>query len=176
MKFAERLAGAAAALLTHLLELPTEPARVGQEQLSEADHDRPSERVEEVRLEAQRNRAESIVDLWPAVEDVVDLQLHLRATEPRVLDRDLRNVAGIGKKAEIERRERREMQVVPSQRVDPRPATPIAAEPRAQSVIEIAGLRLDLMPRSAAALPLGITMKIVDHRKAGSDLDLVDES
>src|SRR6185312_12452787 len=103
-----------------------------------------------------------VMDLWPAVEDVVDLQLDLGPAKPRVLDRDFRDVAGVCEQAEVEGRERREMEIVAGQRIDPRPAPPIAAETRTDPVVEIARLRLDKMPRSAAALPLGVAMKVID--------------
>ena len=47
--------------------------------------------------------------------------------------------------------------------------------PRAEAVVEIAGLRLDDVPRRAAARAGGIAMKIIELRPARRDPHLVDE-
>ena len=53
-----------------------------------------------------------------------------------------------------------------------RPAAPIADEPSADAIVEIAGLRLDVMAGSAAALPGGIAVQIIDMGKPGAMLTL----
>ena len=106
------------------------------------------------------------MDLGPAVEDVVDLEPDLRAAQPRMLERDLRNVAGIGEQPQIERRERREAEIVAGQRVDGRAAAPVGAEPRAEAVVELAGLGLDLVARRAAALSGRVAVEIIEIRQA----------
>src|SRR6185369_10725699 len=67
------------------------------------------------------------------------------------------------------------MQVVAVQRIDVRAAPPVGAEPRAEAVVEIAGLRLDLVAGSAAGRPGRVAVEIVDLRQARPDDDLVDE-
>ena len=161
--------------LTHFLELPPEPARVGEEQLAEADHDRSTERVEQVRLVANRYIAVDVFHLRPAIEDVVDPELDLGSAEPLMFHRDLRNVARIGEQPEIERRERGEMQVVAGERVHGRPAPKIAYEPGAKAIVEIACLRLDIVARCAAAIPSSIAVEIIDDGEAWSDIHLIDK-
>src|SRR6185437_6754427 len=64
-----------AVLLLPFAELALQPACRRQEQLSEADHDSAAQRVEKVGLEVEGDIPRSIVDLGPAVEHVVELQL-----------------------------------------------------------------------------------------------------
>src|SRR5437762_14070176 len=59
--------------------------------------------------------------------------------------------------------------------VDFRPASPIRANPRAQTVVRPSGLSFDMVPRRAAGLPGGLAMQIVERREAGTNRHLVDE-
>src|SRR5438067_11339079 len=70
------------------------------------------------------------------------------------------------------------MQIIAAGRggdVDFRPASPIRADPRAQTVVRPSGLSLDMVPGSPAGLPGGIAMQIVERRGAGTNRHLVDE-
>ena len=122
----------------------------GKNSLRNADHDRSAERVEQVRLVVERHIAGRVADPRLAVEDVVHLEPDLRAAQPRMLDATSRHVAGIGEQPQVERRQRREMQIVAGQRADGGAAAPVGAEPRAEAVVRPSGLRLDLVARGAA--------------------------
>src|SRR5437764_7245856 len=70
------------------------------------------------------------------------------------------------------------MQIIAAGRggdVDFRPASPIRADPRAQTVVRPSGLSLDMVPESPAGLPGGLAMQIVERREAGTNRHLVDE-
>src|SRR6185369_10825870 len=67
------------------------------------------------------------------------------------------------------------MQVVAVQRIDVRAAAPVGADARAEAVVEIAGLRLDLVTGSAAGRPGRVAVEIVDLGQAGADAHLVNE-
>ena len=103
-------------LLLPLALLPEE-ARRWQEQLAEADHDRPSERIEQVGLIIERHPPVASCTLGRVLKMFVDLEPHLRAAQPRMLDHDFRNVAGIREQPEVERRQRREVKIVAVQSV-----------------------------------------------------------
>ena len=102
--------------------------------------------------------------LRPCVEDIVQFETDLGSAQPRVLERDLRNVTGIGEQPEIERADRREAQVVAGERVDPRAAAPVGADARAEAVVGPAGLSLDRVARRAAAGPGCIAVQVIELR------------
>src|SRR4051794_16265177 len=111
---------------------------------------------------------------WLAVEDIVDAKLDLRTTQPRMLDRDLGHVARVRKQPQIEGGERREAKIVAGLGVDRRSAAQIANQPRAQPVVEVPRLRLDLVAGRAAALSRSVPVKIIEV-EAGGDGHLVGE-
>src|SRR5438270_1371661 len=89
-----------------LLSQLAKPARRRQEQLPEADHDRPAKRIEQVGLIVERYIAERIVDLRSAVEDVGGVDPERAAAQPGMLDRELRHLTEVRKQSEVERADR----------------------------------------------------------------------
>src|SRR5437868_4127566 len=67
------------------------------------------------------------------------------------------------------------MQVVAGQRVDVGRALPVGAGAYAPAVVRPAALRLDHVPRRAAALPDRVAVEIVELGTAGADQHLVNE-
>src|SRR6185437_3733102 len=61
------------------------------------------------------------------------------------------------------------------ERIDVGRALPVGADPRAQSIVEIAELRLDIVARRSTARSCGVAVEIIEHRSARSDPHLVDE-
>src|SRR3954469_9367543 len=113
--------------------------------------------------------------LGPGIEHILRLEPELGPAQPRMAERDFRDVARIGEQAEVEGGDRREAKIVAGQRVHRRPAPPVSAEARSEPVVRPAGLRLDLMTRGAPALSCGVAVQIVDLRQARRDRYLIDE-
>ena len=56
--------------------------------------------IEQARLVVERRAAGRIADAGAGIEDVVDLKPHLRAAQPRMFQRNFRNIARIGEQFE----------------------------------------------------------------------------
>src|SRR5437764_15474176 len=117
------------------IALLAEEARRWEEQFPEADHDRPPQRIEQIRLVIERHVAERVMDLGPGIEDVGHVEAKRAPAQPRMLERELGLLAKVGEQAQIECAEGREMQIIVASRpgdADFRSAPPIGADPGAE--------------------------------------------
>src|SRR5207237_2249757 len=135
-------------LLLEFLELLPVKA-LGEELLTEADHERAAERIEDGRSIADRDGPGVIMNARAAVEDIADLKADRSATQPRVVRHDRKILADVGEQCEIEGGDRREVQCVTRKGVDQSRASPVGAQSSTHAVVRPAGLRLNLVPRLA---------------------------
>ena len=112
-----------------------------------------SDRVDEIRLVAERRHARLVAHALLRVKDIANLKSVRSAAQPREFERHPDILARIVEQAQVERRQRREMEVAigPAGHARRNPVT--GGKSGAKTLVEIACLRRDGMARAAAADP-----------------------
>src|SRR4051812_4349073 len=109
------------------------------------------------------------------IEEVGDAELNLGTAQPGMLHDDFGDVAGICEKPQIEGAIGREAEIVAVQRIHRCPAAPVRNQPRAETIVEVTELRLNIVTRRAARSARRLAVQIIEHRTARDDHHLIDE-